>query len=107
MYTYMGFPGGSVSKEPACSEGDTGFDPCIKKALQLTPVVLPEESHGRRNLAACGPQGHKKLDTTETTERTCTYTYIVSNRTISILQKELMRISLRFLSIYNQCALGM
>ena len=55
MYTYMGFPGGSVGKESACNAGDIGFDPCVEKALQPTPVVLPGEFHGQRNLAVYGP----------------------------------------------------
>ena len=87
MYTYMGFPGGSVGKESACNAGDIAFDPCVEKALQPTPVVLPGEFHGQRNLAAYGPQCHKELDTSETTEHTCTFTYIFSNWTISILHK--------------------
>ena len=33
MYTYMGFPGGSVGKESACNAGDIAFDPCVEKAL--------------------------------------------------------------------------
>ena len=65
MYAYMGFPGGSVGKESACNAGDTGFDPCIKKALQPTPVVLPGESHGRRSLVGYSPWGCKESDMTE------------------------------------------
>ena len=30
-----------------------------------TPVFLPRESHGQRNLAGYGPWGHKELDMTE------------------------------------------
>ena len=40
------------------------FDPWIRnmpwKAWQPTPVSLPGESHGRRSLAGCGPQGHSQ-----------------------------------------------
>ena len=32
---------------------------------QPTPVFLPGESHGRRSLVGCSPQGRKELDTTE------------------------------------------
>ena len=37
-------------------------------ALELwspTPVFLPGESHGRRSLVGCSPQGRKELGTTE------------------------------------------
>ena len=48
----MGFPGGASGKGPACQCGrhkGCRFDPCIRKipwrrAWQLTPVFLPEES---------------------------------------------------------------
>ena len=30
-----------------------------------TPVFLPVESHGQRNLVGYSPQGHKESDTTE------------------------------------------
>ena len=33
-----------------------------------TPVFLPGESHGQRNLEGHGPWGHRELDTTEVTE---------------------------------------
>ena len=32
---------------------------------QPTPILLPEEFHGQRNLAGYSPCGHKKLDTTD------------------------------------------
>ena len=37
------------------------------RAWQLTPVLLPGESHGQRSLVGCSPQGHKELDVTEAT----------------------------------------
>ena len=50
-----------------------GFDPGVGKILwrrarQPTPVFLPGESHGQRNLVGCSPQGHTELDTIEATE---------------------------------------
>ena len=30
-----------------------------------TPVLLPEKSHGQRNLVGCSPWGREELDTTE------------------------------------------
>ena len=33
--------------------------------MQPTPVVLPGESCGRRNLVGCSPRGHEELDVTE------------------------------------------
>jgi len=48
------------------------FDSWVRKipwrrAGQPTPVLLPEESHGQRNLVSYGPWGRKELETT--TER--------------------------------------
>ena len=34
-------------------------------------MFLPGESHRRRSLAGCSPQGHTELDTTESAEHTC------------------------------------
>ena len=36
-----------------------------KRAQQPTPVFLPAESHGQRNLVGYHPRGHKKSDTIE------------------------------------------
>ena len=52
----QGFPGGSDSKESACSVGDLGFSPWVRKIpwrrkWQPTPVLLPGEFHGQRTLA--------------------------------------------------------
>ena len=50
--------------------GRPGFDPWFGKipcnrAGQLTPVFLPGESHGQRNLAGYSPWGRKESDKTE------------------------------------------
>ena len=37
----------------------------LEKGWQPTPVFLPGESPGQRNLAGYSPWGHKELDTTE------------------------------------------
>ena len=52
-----------------------GFNPWVRKfpwrrKWQLTPVFLPEESHGQRNLAGYSPWGHKESDTTERLNQT-------------------------------------
>ena len=50
----------------------TCFIPCLAHgklqyllAITITPVLLPEESHGQRSLAGYNPWGHKESDTTE------------------------------------------
>ena len=60
-------PGGSDSKESACN---AEFDPWVRKIpwrrkWQPTPVFLPGESHGQRNLVGYNLWGHKELDMTE------------------------------------------
>ena len=69
----MGFPGSSDGKESTCKCRRHEFNPCIGKIppgipwrkCQPTPILLPEEFHGQRNLAGYSPCGHKKLDTTD------------------------------------------
>ena len=64
------FPGVSEVKASASNAGDSGSIPGswrspVEGKWQPTPVFLPEESHGRRSLLGCSPQGRKELDTTE------------------------------------------
>ena len=70
----MGFPGGSVVKNPPASAGhveDTGsVCPWVgkipwKRKWQSTPVYLLGKSPGQRNLAGYGPWGCKELGMTE------------------------------------------
>ena len=59
----LGFPGGSSGKEPACKcrrHKSCGFSPWVgkipwRRKWQPTPVFLPGESHGQRNLAGWSP----------------------------------------------------
>ena len=69
----VGSPGGVVIKSPPASAGDAkdsssipglGRFPCRRK-WQPTPVFLPGESHGQRNLVGYSLYGHKESDTTE------------------------------------------
>ena len=60
-------PGGSSGKEYACQcrrHRRRGFNPWVgkipwRRKCQPTPVFLPEESHGRRNLVGYSPWGHR------------------------------------------------
>ena len=66
----MGFPGGSVVKNPPVNAETQKFNSWVRKILwrrkwQPTPVFLPGISHGLRNLAGYSEWGHKELDTTE------------------------------------------
>ena len=67
----MGLPGGSDSKEPACSVQDLGSIPGLGRspggggAWQPTPVFLPEGFHGQRSLAGYSPRGRRESDKTE------------------------------------------
>ena len=65
----MNYPGGSDSKESACTAGDLGSiqgqkDPW-RREWQPSPVFLPGEFHGQRSLVGHSPWGHKGLDPTE------------------------------------------
>ena len=66
----LGFSGDSNSKETGCNAGDLGSIPGWgrspwRRKWQPTPVLLPGEFHGQRNLAGYSQQGCKELDTTE------------------------------------------
>ena len=71
VYTHITFPGGSEGKESACNARDPGSIPGqedpLEKEMAPTPVFLPGESHGQRNLVGYSPWGCKELDTTEGT----------------------------------------
>ena len=68
-----------MGKESACNARDAGevgfIFPWVgkiswRRAWPPTPVFLPGESHGQRNLAGSGPWGHKESDRTEATLHT-------------------------------------
>ena len=65
----MGFPDVSDSKESAC-DVEVRVDPCVgkipwKRKWQPSPVFLPGEFHGKRNLVGYSPWGHRESDMTE------------------------------------------
>ena len=65
---FLGFPGGSDSKESACKAGDLGLIPGLGRspggghgnALQYSCL---ENSHGQRSLVGYSPWGGRELDT--------------------------------------------
>ena len=69
--TYMGFPGGSNSKESACNAGDmslisgSGRSAGEWNGYPLQSVFLPGESPGQRSLAVYSPWSHKESYMTE------------------------------------------
>ena len=73
---FMGFPGGSDSKESACIVGDLGLLPGLGRSpgegngypLQYSCLENP---HGQRSLMSHSPWGHKGSDMTERLS-TCT-----------------------------------
>ena len=57
-YQLLGFPGGSVGKNPYTSAGDEGLIPGSgrsEKEWQPTPGFLPGEFHGQRSLVSYHP----------------------------------------------------
>jgi len=75
LFSFKGLPRWLSSKEPACRSRRHrrhGFDTWVRKISwrekwQPTPVFLPGESHGQRNLAGYSPWSHKELEMTEHT----------------------------------------
>ena len=67
---YNAISGGSDGKESACNPGEPGFNPQVgmipwRRERLPTPVFLPGEFHGQRNLVAYSPWGCKESDITE------------------------------------------
>ena len=76
LLNLLGFPGGSVGKEPACNAGDAGDVGLIPGSgrfpggghgnpLQYSCLKNPR---GQRSLVGCSPRGHKESDMTEAIE---------------------------------------
>ena len=61
----LGFPGGSVVKNPPVVQDTLGREDPLQTEWQPTPVFLPGGSHGQRSLAGYSLWEHKELDTTE------------------------------------------
>ena len=66
----MGFPGGSDSKESACSVGDPGSIPGSGRypgGGNGTPLQFSclENPHGQRSLTGYSPWGHTESDTSK------------------------------------------
>ena len=74
MHLVLGFPGGSVVKNPPANAEDSRcrFDPWVGKIpwgtkWQPTPEFLPERLHGQRSLLDYSPWDLTEPDTTEHT----------------------------------------
>ena len=66
------FPGDASGEETACRSRRRRFQPWAgkipwRRAWQPTPVFLPGESHGQRNLEGYSRWGCKESDTAEAT----------------------------------------
>ena len=55
----------------------------VEKNWQATPVLLPRESHGQKNLAGKSQWGRKKLDMTES--HTHTHTHMVQVKGMAMI----------------------
>ena len=53
----LGFPGGSVVKNPLANGGDVGPIPWLGRSQ---PVFFPGKSHGERSVMGCSPWGYRK-----------------------------------------------
>ena len=66
----IGFPSGSMIKNPPAIAGDAGLIPDLgkipwRRKWQPIPVFLPGQSHGQRSLVGYCPRGLRESDTTE------------------------------------------
>ena len=70
LLIYLGFPGGSVGEESACSAGDLDLIPGLGRCPageHGNPLQYPglERPLGQRSLASCSLSGRKESGTTE------------------------------------------
>ena len=56
---HMGFPGGSVVKNPLGNARDAGSIPELGRKRQATPVFLPGKFLGQKSLVGYSPWGQK------------------------------------------------
>ena len=80
---YMGFPGGSVVKNPPANAGDVGSILGLgkipwKRKWQPSPVLLPGKPHGQRSLVGFSPWDRKRVGYDLATEQ---WYYISAQRT--------------------------
>ena len=66
----MGFPSGSVVKNPLVKAGDSGLTPGSGRSPgvgngNLLQYSCLEKLHGQRSLEGCSPWNRKELDTAE------------------------------------------
>ena len=91
LYTSMGFPGGTSGEKPTCQCRRckrTRLDPWIgkipwRRAWQPTPVSLPGESHGQRNLATV----HRMAQSQIRLKRLSTHTYTNNEQSKNKIKK--------------------
>ena len=90
LYTkcYLGFPGGTSGKEPACQcrrpetqVRSLGQEDPLEEGIQPTPIFLPGETRGQRRLEGHSLQRCKKLDMTEATWHANVIYYIFKQKT--------------------------
>ena len=67
---FLGFPGGSDSRESTCKAGDLGLIPGLGRSLgggHDNPLQYSflENPHGQKSLADYSPWSRKELDMTE------------------------------------------
>ena len=68
-YILRVFPGDSAVKNLCAIQKKIQVQSLDReKSLDHTPVFLPGESHGQRNLTGCSPWGRKELHITDMTE---------------------------------------
>ena len=89
-----------VVKNPPANAGDMrcGFDPWVgkipwRRAWQPTPVFLPGESHGQRNLVGYSPWSCKELDMTEATQHAQRPSSLISDLFFFFLISDLLSFS--------------
>ena len=64
----MGFPGGTVVKNPSAKtgvKGDTNWEDTLEKEVVLTSEFLPGKFHGQRSLVGYGLHDQKELNRKE------------------------------------------
>ena len=111
------FPGGTSGKEPICQcrrHKRHRFNPQVRKipwrrAWQPTPIFLPGESYGQRNLVGYSLQDCKASDTTEATQHTSMlpFTTTTHYQQIGFAMSQMTRHKSDLATLVHNCSLDL
>ena len=95
MPVFLGFPGGSEGKKPACSAGDLGWEDPLEEGRAPTPAFLPGESPWTEEpgqLQSMWPQRVRHDRAIKQQRHTCNTCYITHNAVYMHILKSMEKV---------------